>query len=170
MHYRLLNGSDLCRRTLSLLLHLVRGLLASVLQAASRLDSYGAVYACFRLLEPCFETFRHPRKVESKPGTQRQAEFRLRLLQRRADAIQVLLRHRGGRRLRVWRRNLGVHRLHQPDVCRDGRPLRVRLHGATVRQVGATHSSSSPPRHDLTTHPHHYSTTNVNLSMAAYGG
>ena len=71
---------------------------------------------------------------------------------------------------RVWRGHLRVRRFHQPRVGRNWRPLRVRLHGAAVRQVGANHSSSSPPRHDLTTHPLHYSTTNVNLSMAAYEG
>ena len=58
-------------------------------------------------------------------------KFKLEIKVRAPHAIDVMLDLHTG--------------LHQPHVWRDGRPLRVRLHGAAVRQVGATHSSSSPP-------------------------
>ena len=64
MQRRLLNGSDLCRRT-QLLCDFVRGSLARPSSSQLAAVSYGGVQGRFRLLEPCFETSRHARNLRS---------------------------------------------------------------------------------------------------------
>ena len=70
MQRRLLNGSDLCRRTQRLLCHFVRASLDTPSSPTQLADSYGGVHGHFRLLEACFEMSRHPGNLRHSPASQ----------------------------------------------------------------------------------------------------